>query len=358
MFILTNEQRKCFALAPISEEWDCIEVNSSPCDQFKTYLYIDGDTAVKCILVGDTQYCEYELFERISDDRNYLLPKTPKGKAVILSSSNVLRRKGRGMSLCFNDGNIHLYNINTECSYYFNSYLNQNICDLGDFSKWIESWCNETSDIDLDDIIRFSQQKRKHIRYQEGDVFRFKIGRRLYGYGRILLDYDMMRKNKVPLWDILMGKHLICSVFHIVTERSDVSVDELKEVRSLPSTIIMDDALYYGEYEIIGNLPITDIEDYPIMYGNSLDVKENAVCYQCGKIYRKIMNESAICTGFTNNAVSNNLNFTLDILMQCIKQDSNKPYWENYYSSCVMRDLRNPIHKDKLEKIKAQFQLI
>ena len=76
MFELTNEQRKCFALVPVSDHWERIELKPSPYDQFKTYVYIDGNRIVKCILCGEAQYCEYELSEQISADRKFLLPKT------------------------------------------------------------------------------------------------------------------------------------------------------------------------------------------------------------------------------------------------------------------------------------------
>ena len=357
MFELTNEQRECFALTPISAQWECIEAKQSPHDQFKTYLYLDGNTIVKCILSGDSQYCEYELSENVSADRKYLLPKTSKGKPVLLSSSTISKRNGIGMRLNYHDKNIHLCNENTECSYYFNSYLNDNICDLNGFSHWVGQWCGETTPSDREDLITFSQQKRKHIYYKEGDVFRFKIGRRLYGYGRILLDYDKMRNNKEPFWDILMSKPLVCSVYHIVTDRKDISVNELVSLDSLPSAIIADNALFYGEYEIIGNIPITDNEDYPVMYGNSIHIGEEAVCFQCGKIFRKTDDDTALYHNFRNNRVSFNLNFTLDILLQCVRDNSNAPYWANYYAHLVDSDLRNPKHTDKLKKVKEQFGL-
>lgn len=357
MFELTNEQRECFALIPISSKWECIEVNPSPYDQFKTYLYLDCNTIVKCILSGDSQYCEYELSEKVSPDRKYLMPKTAKGKPVLLSTSSILKRNGIGMRLNYKDEIIHLYNENTECSYYCNSNLNNNICDLDGFSHWVEQWCNETNPSDIEDIIAFSQQKRKHIRYNEGDVFRFKIGRRLYGYGRILLDYDKMRRHKEPFWDILMSKPLVCSVYHIVTDRKDITVNELMTLCSLPSTIIADNSLFYGEYEIIGNVPIAENEDYPIMYGNSIYRDEKAVFYQCGKNFQKIDNDTALYSQFLNNGVSFNLNFTLDILLHCIRENSNTPYWTNYYAHWVDRDLRNPKHADKLKKVKEQFGL-
>ncbi len=357
MFELLNEQRKCFGLNPVIEHWECIEVKSSPYDNYKTYLYLDGDRVVKCVLVGESYYCESELYEKVNTERTHLLPKTAKGKPVALSSSNILKRTGIGMKLCYKDKNIHLYNEKTECSYYFNAYINDEVCDMESFSLWVAQWCNETTEDDIADILAFSRKDRRHIRYQEGDVFRFKIGRRLYGYGRILLDYDAMRKRKEPFWDILMSKPLVCSVYHIITEHKDISIDELKKLKSLPSTVIADNSLNYGEYSIIGNIPVTQNEDYPIMYGGSVMVGEKAVCYQQGAVFRKIENGEILYTGFTNNGVSFNLNVRLDILAQCIKYSTNDPYWELYYPYWVERDLRNPKNAQKLKKIQHQFGL-
>ena len=42
MFELTNEQRKFFALIPVSDKRERIEAKPSPYDKFKTYLYLDG----------------------------------------------------------------------------------------------------------------------------------------------------------------------------------------------------------------------------------------------------------------------------------------------------------------------------
>lgn len=357
MFELSNEQRICFALNPVRSHWECIEAKAGPYDQFKTILYLDGDTAVKCILTGDTQYLEYELSETVSSDRKYLLPKTAKGKAVLLSSSNILKRKGTGMRLSYYNKKICLYSEITECSYYSDCYLNDKIYDISEFSQWVDKWCYESNISDKEDILAFSKKKRKHVRYKEGDVFRFKIGRRHYGYGRIILDYNIMRKSKEPFWDILMSTPVVCSVYHIVTDRPDVSVSELSMLCSLPSTIITDNSLFYGEFEIIGNIPVADEEDYPIMYGNSIVFGKTVVCYQCGKTFRMIENKTALYPQFTNNSVSFSLNFTLDILLNCISENSNAPYWTNYNTYCVNSDLRNPKYAEKLKIVKEQFGL-
>ena len=56
MFELTNEQRKCFALPPVLEAWERIEVKKGPYDTCNTYAYIDG------------QRQEYHLCVKIIED--------------------------------------------------------------------------------------------------------------------------------------------------------------------------------------------------------------------------------------------------------------------------------------------------
>lgn len=354
MFELTNEQRKCFGLLPVEESWTLREIKASPYDDFQTYVYMDGTVIRKCILSGYDRFAEYELCEQLSEDGKYLLPKTAKGKPLLLSSSTLLKRHGFGMCLAYGKGYVSLTNQTSRCSYYVSGYDPLDIDNLEGFSQWVLHWCEDTTQEDREDIIKFASQARKHVKYQEGDVFRFKINRHLYGYGRILLDYDKMRKKKEPFWDILMTKPLVCSVYHIATENKYLTLKELKYLQSLPSTIITDNDLFYGEFEIIGNIPVRDREDYPIMYGDSIHIRENAVVLQCGKLYRRIENGAAIYRGFTNNGVGFSLNVKLPILLQCIAQNSNTPYWDQNNRS-VNGDLRNPKFRAELEQICKQF---
>ena len=357
MFELTNEQRKCFALEPVDEKWERIVAKPSPYDKHVTYLYLDGNTIVKWVMTGEDYYREREMSDEVSDDRKYLLPKTAKGKPVLLSSSNVEKRKGKGICLNYYKEHIVLYNENIDCDYFNCAYEDVNVCDTASFVRWVENWCAETTEADYEDIARFARQEKRHVKFREGDVFRYKIGRRLYGYGRILLDYEIMRKRKEPFWDVLMMKPLVCSAYHIVTDRADVGVDELKSLRSLPSSFVADNCFYYGEYEIIGNLPIAENEDYPIMYGGTISrIENNVVYYQCGKVYRRLENANALYNEFGNNGVSFLLNVRLDILLECIEKQSNEPYWTKMGKRDLC-DLRNPAHYDKLCEVKKQFGL-
>ena len=360
MFELTNEQRKCFGLLPVESHWTLVQVKASPYDSFQTYAYIDGNVIRKCLLCCKDRFAEYELCEHLSEDGKYLLPKTEKGKPVLLSSSTLLKRNGTGMYLSIyrNNGraNIDVYSHVSQRGYYSNEHVSDQTIGQDDLQQWVEKWCAETTEDDLRDIAQFAAQPRKHIKFREGDVFRFKIDRRLYGYGRILVDYDRMRKNKEPLWDIMMGKPLAVSVYHIVTERGDVTVEELIKLKALPSVHMMDNRLYYGEYEIIGNIPIGEHEDYPIMYGNSTCMGERAVYLQCGKLYRKYPGKEALVKGFGNNSIGFGLDFRLSELQECIEAGSNAPYWaQEIYK--VNQDLRNPKFRKELNGICKQLDI-
>ena len=193
MFELTNEQRMCFGLTTVQPHWQRIEAKASPYDDFKTYLYLDGNCVVKGVMVGSERYCEFGLNEALSEDGLYLLPKTAKGKPVKLSASTIAKRKSVGMCILYRRDSLTLVNANTDRAYFTNSYVNLQLRELPDFIVWAEQWCAETNEEDLVDIAAFANEKRKRVKYIEGDVFRYKIDRRHYGYGRILLDYNKLR---------------------------------------------------------------------------------------------------------------------------------------------------------------------
>jgi hypothetical protein len=354
VFELTNEQRKCFGLLPVESTWILTEVKASPYDDFQTFVYIDGTVIRKCILSGNDRFVEYELCEQLSEDLKYLLPKTAKGKPALLSSSTLLKRNGFGMRLAYGKGYISLDNRTSMRTYYSSVYDPLSFNNLEGFAQWVLQWCADTTIEDCENITRFSLQARKHVKYQEGDVFRFKINRRQYGYGRIILDYDKMRKKKEPFWDILMTKPLVCSVYHIVTENKHLTINELGNLQSLPSTIITDNDLFYGDFEIIGNIPLGEKEDYPIIYGKNINLREPAVCLQCGRLYRKIDNGPILHDYLNDYGVSFDMDFELSVLKECIAAGSNAPYWEKG-GWFIDHDLRNPKLYKEREEICEQF---
>lgn len=357
MFELTNEQRKYFGITFVSPTWDFVKLIPSPYDKHDTFAYFDGNTICKRITIGENFYVEHDLNEESTNGRTELLPKTERGKIVKLTPSTLEKRTPKGMYFSYKGGYVHFGYCETNRTYYDSYSEDIKLKDFEALSCWIEQWISDTTVSDLKELAKFSSSPKKHCKYRVGDFFRFKLSRRLYGYGRILLDYDKMRKEKIKFWDILMGKPLVIKVYHIATASESVSCEDLKDLKAIPSQFIMDNAFFYGEYEIIDNLPLTDIEfDFPIMYGKSIDAGDNdKILLQSGQKYFALTDSNcALYSEFRNNGIGWKIDIKLPILKECIELQSNQPYW-NQNNYLTNKDLRNPKFYAEREVICKQF---
>ncbi len=284
---LTNEQRKYLGLELIEPTWERVEIPNNclkpELATGKDILFFDGDILRKVIWLDQKgSFLENSYHLRTQDNRTMIAPITAKGKPKRLNGVNIQRCTPYGMYLSFDGGyetrgSFRLANYTTQQTYFSSSFAGLPFMDVHEFQNFLNCWMADTSDRDLADIQEFANAKRRRCKYNEGDFFRFRYDRRNYGYGRILLDVRKLIKNGGKFWDILMGKPLCVSIYHIVTENPEVSIADLQKLDSCPSEYIMDNVFYYGEYEIIGNLPLppnADILDYPIMYGRSISARD------------------------------------------------------------------------------------
>lgn len=368
MFELTNEQRKCFAIPPVLSTWKKVEVKASPHDHHITYAYLDGQSIVKVIQVSDTpggeMYKEYSVDQKLSEDGTKILPKTDKGKSQGFTSATVAKKPPVGMALVFDRGYVAVVNHTADQCFYRSFYTAEKTETLQNFSKWVDRWCSDTGEKELEEINEFSKRTKVHQKFKEGDFFRYRINRSLYGYGRILVDYAQMRKEGVAFWDVFMGKPLCVAVYHIATQDKTITPEQLLPLKMLPSQMIMDNIFYYGECEIIGHMPIAPDEDnYTIHYGRSINArKPNYLYYQSGKTHVTVKDEKEldlhrgdVLGGFSHKGIGWDLEVTLPILLECIKKKSNAPYWSMIPASRANQDLRNPKFKEELRQIKKQM---
>lgn len=359
MFELSNEQRRCFGLPPVLASWKKVEVEPNPCDMYYTFAYLDGRRIVKVIQVYDEQpgqecYCEFGVDELLSEDGTTLLPKTQKGKPQNFTSTNLRKRTPVGMRLNYNRGHAALTNYTSGKAFYCSAYDDVEMDSFQSFTRWVDRWCRDMDERAQKEIDAFALQKRHPQKYREGDFFRFRINRTLYGYGRILLDFSQMRKKGIPFWDIFMGKPLCVAVYHAATENPDLSPDRLAGSMTLPPQMIMDNIFYYGECEIIGNLPLgKEPWDFPVHYGRTIRMGEQGIRYQCGRTFLELEGEE-LYPGFRNGSIGWNLDVRLIVLRECIAEHSNEPYWRMMPPFRVNQDLRNPRYRRELARIREQ----
>lgn len=220
-----------------------------------------------------------------------ILPKTKKGKPKKLTASVLESRRGIGVYLSVtSSGNLMIGNYTSQTSFYSRDWE----CKRSDseIESLIEEFINNSPSDHFEQIQEFRRAKRKNIKYKSGDFFAFKLNRTEYGFGRILFDINKARKKKFISEDhglqMIMGPSLIIKLYAFISDNKKVDIAELRNEKSLPSDIMMDNVIFYGEFEIIGNLPLEMAEfEFPISYGIRIDRTPN-VFLQWGLIHKEL----------------------------------------------------------------------
>lgn len=355
---LTNEQRKYLGLELIEPDWERVEIlNNSVKPELSTgknILFFNGNVLRKVIWLRDNgHFRENSYMLRTQDNRTMIAPLTANGKPKRLNGVNIQHCTPYGMYFDYNGG-IQIANYTTQQTYYSSGFAGVPCMEQREFLAFLDKWVADTTKEDFDDIQAFAHRKRCRCKYKEGDFFRFKYDRRHYGYGRILFDVQKFVKAGGKFWNVLMGKALCVSVYHIITENPNVSIEDLQRFSSCPSAYMMDNRFFYGDYEIIGNAPVPENADYPIMYGQSISALDrNKICFCHGRDYREIPLEGneLLATNFRNNGISWSLNVNQTLVSECIKAGTNEPFWKAGHRN----DLRNPIFSKELTAVLKQM---
>lgn len=289
---LTNEQRKYFGLDPILNHWDKVVFNG---DTYRpeSILYFDKDTIKRHIVSTENEYFEKQ-YDELTKDRSILLPKTDKGKEKKLTASVLEQRQPTGVYLSISCGHLTIGNYNSQTTFYSSRWDNENQSDKSIF-KIINDFIESSPENHFIEIEKYKNLKRQNKKFKSGDYFCFKLDRVNYGFGRILLDVNKIRKRKLiddfHGLGLLMGSPVIVELFAFKSDSKDVSIKTLDKQTRLPADVMMDNLLLYGEYEIIGHREIKDEEfDFPISYGRSID-QRRVVFIQWGLIHKELPQE-------------------------------------------------------------------
>ena len=365
IFELTNEQRKYLGLIPVEEHWELVKFDNG------IYYYFEDDIIRKEIKVSKNYYHESELNVKTSENRTMILPKTKRGKIKKFNYTATQSFSPFGTYFTFSTDGVIIANYTSQRTYYSETFTEKEKISLEDLKKWLDKWMKETTEEDLEEIEEFKNAKRKHCKFNEGDFFAFKLSRREWCFGRILMDVSKLRKdenfekNKNYGLAHLMGKPLIIKVYHKISDNKNIDLKELSKCLALPSQPIMDNIFYYGEAVILGNLPLKPEEnDMFISVSESISgIDKNIAYLQYGLIYReislsdyeKLIKELKIGPQTLRRE---GIGFVIDTykLKECIEAKSNSPFWEKYKKHNVP-DLKNPDHIELKRKIFKAFGL-
>jgi len=287
-FELTNEQRAYFGLEPTNSNWTKVPLKG---DTYRpgSFIYFDGDVIKKHVISTNEKYEEKQYNDR-TRERNYLLPATSKGKEKKLTASVLESRQPQGV-YCYLDAHdrVLIGNYDTQTTFYDSWWDNRDLHDYRPIERSVARFINATSPNYLSEVTAFKKSKRKNVKFKQGDIFALKINLTEYAFGRVLLNIDAIKKknliSKEHGLSLIMGKPVLIKLYAYTAETKNVKIDHLISLPSLPSDYIMDNKLFYGEYEIIGNRALTiDEMDFPMSYGRHIDGRRNGVFLQWGLI--------------------------------------------------------------------------
>ena len=362
-FQLTNSQRVCMGLIPVEPEWEWMRTPLEGKGNWKCWVCFDGDILRKVLKVGPDTYIESEMEEQTLEGRTKILPRNGRGKLRSLSFAD-LERRPLGMHLHYY-GSQHQFSIEHMASgrTYYNADLETRMpADLKDFADWAKRWETETTQADMEELAALlSLKKRQKLPYQEGDFFRYPSGRRQFGYGRILQDYNKRRKRKGPFWDVLKEngqRPLLVMPYRIISNDPAPALEELRRLPAMPSFYMEDYHIALGDYPIVGHLPLEEDElDFPIHYGKSIFwQKEPQVRFQCGDVFRELEGAEPLpyCDHFRNWGVALKILPMRFYLERSIADGNNDVYWiEGKFGY----DLRSPAFRTNLEAVCQQMSL-
>lgn len=251
---LTNNQRKYFGLALVAEEWDKVGLSDS------ITIYYHGDKIVK-VLRYNFGYFEYDT-DIETKNRQFLLPKTAKGKEQKLTIPKLLKLKGSGIhfSGSFQGGGIHVYD-NKRNLFFIKSYSEDgDIKNYDDIEKWISDYISRTP-INYFEWLNYELSKKvRRIKIKEGDIIAFKISQGQYGFARILFDVFAQRQkgdNISPNLYWLYPNSLIVAPYAYYSDTLQIDTDKLVKHNTLPTVCIFDFNVYYGEMPTVGHKPLS-----------------------------------------------------------------------------------------------------
>ena len=290
-FELTNAQREYFGLDPIKKHWVAVPLQP---DAYRpaSIVYFDGNILKKHIVSTPEQYCETQYNEQ-TENRQILLPKTSKGKPVKLTASTLEQRKAAGIYLNISsETGVLIASHTTETTFYATRWVESNKRDGKTISASVDEFITQSPPKHLAEIANFKRRQKQRFKFKPGDYFRFKIQRDTFGFGRVLLDIAKIRKAGVLAKEhglnLIMGPPVLVQLYIFESKSPEIEISELAKKPKLPSDLMMDNLLLYGEFEIIGFEPLVEADfDFPISYGRSIDQRQ-VVFLQWGLIHREL----------------------------------------------------------------------
>lgn len=366
-FELSNDQRRYLGLDPIQSYWDRVNLPENTYRP-KSTLYFEGETIKRHIVSTEVDYEETQYSEP-TRRREYLLPKTKRGKEVKLTVATLERLNGIGVHV-FVGKELTIGNYTAQRTFYSSYWDHDRNRDLS-VAERIHEFVKESPPNHFEEIEVFKHLKRKHQQFKVGDYFCFKLSRTQYGFGRVLLNiHELFRSNIIDRkhgFGKYMGHAIVVQLFAYKSDSKQVDIQILDQCATIPVDLMMDNHLLYGDYEIIGHRQIQDDEyDFPISFGCSFRGLKtpNTIELQWGLIQLEIplsrlpghlAGSASFKRPFAHGGIGFDPPYCHRAIQKALANEGIFNFDSGYYDE--KGDLRNPINKGIRHDVLSLFGL-
>ena len=282
-FVITNEERKYMGLNPVESGWDISQFYSKTNLWHKRTSVFWDDTTIKKIIYEEKRISDnvitYESIreydtELMTENREWLLPLTSRGKKKKISATNILAVNPFGCEFYFyldtankTSVGMSIYNRrnNKEIAIGETERISKirNDADLHEFMQYYIETCPPKY---FEKIKELRESEHVTVRYKTGDVFRMEIDRLHYGYGIITGQIkEVLKWKELPenhSLRKLMMVPIMVRFYDVCTTDDNFSVEKLSELSLGRVEICGDNDIIWGTHKIIGHkeLQKEDIE--------------------------------------------------------------------------------------------------
>ena len=268
--MLTDEERRYFALDPLDKRWETVTMYSVTHRLKKrTVLFYEGNTIVKVIYEeysvkedGSYSWRSYNEFDTHleTDNRTMLLPLTARGRAKPVTPTNVMAIMPFGC-------NLHIYLQDGESRIYAKNLRNNQVISVGekdrvrkimsdaDFHAFMSYYISTCPDDYFERIAAVRNMEHQTVKFKAGDIFRCQVDRQHYAYGLIL-----GKTRELEKWAELPQEHsfrhvmwqpIIVRMYDFVTTDKDMTAKDLSDKALRPPELCSDCDILWGTHKII-----------------------------------------------------------------------------------------------------------
>ena len=298
-FELTNDQRKYFGLNLIENTWERVQWLKT------SYIFFDGDTIRKIIHYEphpnfNTGYIERD-YDLHTEKREFIRPKTKRGKPKKVTVSNILAFKPINVSFewtCYT-----LFTVNVKCEtnsiIIAKTFPNESFDTFEKLEIWVKNYIATVPENHFEQlqIVRNIQKNKKNRIYKQGDIYYYEKEKNRFYFGQILLDLrKILDCGRFPAEKILVqlgrfglfGTPLIVRGFRIVSDSPQTDLVTILQSGSSGGFYAHDSVIYDNICPIIGNCTVEEKDmAFPmILFADPLN--KNHLIFQWGFIEKKL----------------------------------------------------------------------